>query len=225
MIDCVEVGVISLSQSYPVVPLVQCLQPDSGGKGPVALPQQPQSFTTMNAVQSFVSSQRSSISATPSPVSLTVSPSLRTPSFLGQSGTYSFRICPPANQSTREHNPSGVSLPGGFTLIQLPKPGAGGAAGQSEPITMTTGSGVDKALTQKAVADSETKAKPLEARSFSDLVCNEKIPSDDSDDSSSSQVKSNLDFASEDLSSNSSDDSGDDDVSITNTRSSTKVVL
>lgn len=53
------------------------------------------------------------------PVSLTVSPSLKAPSFLGQKGTYSFRLCPPDHEDRRL---PGVSLPGGFTLIQLNKP-------------------------------------------------------------------------------------------------------
>lgn len=64
-------------------------------------------------------------SSTSSPVSLTVSPSLKSPSFLAKSGTYSFRICPPSTQAGQQ--PSGVALPGGFTLVQLvngeqPKP-------------------------------------------------------------------------------------------------------
>ncbi|KAM9421939.1 uncharacterized protein ACWYII_021802 isoform 2-T6 [Salvelinus alpinus] len=73
----------------------------------------------------FTPSQTSSSS----PVSLTISSSLKTPSFLGQIGTYSFRICSPiaGDQGTRGpgkgtmEGPAGVALPGGFTLIQLPK--------------------------------------------------------------------------------------------------------
>lgn len=56
-----------------------------------------------------------------STVSLTVSPSLKTPSFLNQSGTYSFRICPPCNPGKKDKNCPGVTLPGGFTLIRIPK--------------------------------------------------------------------------------------------------------
>uniref|UniRef100_A0A1A8ADL6 Uncharacterized protein n=2 Tax=Nothobranchius TaxID=28779 RepID=A0A1A8ADL6_NOTFU len=63
-----------------------------------------------------------------SPVSLTVSQSLKCPSFLGQRGTYSFRICPPNNPASGGVNPVGVALPGGFTLIELPRPPADGAA-------------------------------------------------------------------------------------------------
>ncbi|XP_061609594.1 uncharacterized protein magl isoform X2 [Phyllopteryx taeniolatus] len=57
-----------------------------------------------------------------SPVSLTVSPSLKTPSFLRQHGTYAFRICPPSSLSEKETNRPSITLPGGFTLIQIPKP-------------------------------------------------------------------------------------------------------
>ncbi|XP_038141998.1 MAX gene-associated protein isoform X1 [Cyprinodon tularosa] len=70
-------------------------------------------------------------SSTSSPVSLTVSPSLKSPSFLAESGTYSFRICPPSTQAGGGQQPPGVALPGGFTLIQLPKPGAEGATEQA----------------------------------------------------------------------------------------------
>ncbi|XP_072305358.1 uncharacterized protein mgab [Eucyclogobius newberryi] len=54
-----------------------------------------------------------------SPISITVSPSLKTPSFLGQKGSFSFRICPPDSEACKL---PGVPLPGGFTMIQLPKP-------------------------------------------------------------------------------------------------------
>lgn len=69
---------------------------------------------------------------TASTVSLTVCPSLKTPSFLGQSGTFSFRICPPTNQGPKSQIQQGVLLPGGFTLIQLPGQNAGGGSQQSE---------------------------------------------------------------------------------------------
>ncbi|XP_031656364.1 MAX gene-associated protein isoform X2 [Oncorhynchus kisutch] len=85
-----------------------------------------------------------------SPLSLTVSSSLKTPSFLGQTGTYSFRICPPTagDQGSRGPGqgtvggPAGVSLPGGFTLIQLPKPGGtGGGAPRLPELIRTTAVG------------------------------------------------------------------------------------
>ncbi|XP_057678673.1 uncharacterized protein magl isoform X3 [Corythoichthys intestinalis] len=56
------------------------------------------------------------------PVSLTVSSSMKTPSFLSQSGTYSFRICPPSNSGVKDQNQPGVTLPGGFKLLRIPKP-------------------------------------------------------------------------------------------------------
>lgn len=69
-------------------------------------------------------------SSTAPTVSLTVSPSLKTPSFLGQSGTFSFRICPPTNQGPKSQTQQGVLLPGGFTLIQLPSQNADGDSQQ-----------------------------------------------------------------------------------------------
>lgn len=116
---------------------VQANQPDSWWSGPAALPQQPSTTSPGNIASSF---QKSS---TTSNVSLTVSPSLKTPSFLEQSGTYSFRICPPDKQSTRGQNLPGVALPGGFTLIQLPKFGSDGARHQP-------GSATGPSLTVKA---------------------------------------------------------------------------
>lgn len=49
-----------------------------------------------------------------------------------KSGTYRFRICPPAKQSSGGPNQRGIVLPGGFTLIQLSKQGGDGAAPQSD---------------------------------------------------------------------------------------------
>ncbi|XP_071269027.1 MAX gene-associated protein-like isoform X2 [Salvelinus alpinus] len=92
----------------------------------------------------------SQTSSSSSPLSLTVSSSLKTPSFLGQTGTYSFRICPPTagDQGSRGPGqgtvggPAGVSLPGGFTLIQLPKPGGtGGGAPRLPELIRTTAVG------------------------------------------------------------------------------------
>lgn len=221
---------------------VQVCQPDSLRKGSVNLPQNSQNFSTISPVQMFPSGQRSSVSpfqgcSMSSPVSLTVSPSLKTPSFLHQSGTYSFRICPPANQDTRDQNLPGVTLPGGFTLIQLPKPGANGAAQQSESVKTSNVAGMDKAPPLKdalfnfghLAADSDanrlgldtfTRVKELlssrlvESGSSPGLMCEEKMPSDESDETNSRQVA--LDITSEDLSSSSSDYSGegDDDVSV-----------
>ncbi|XP_039980782.1 MAX gene-associated protein isoform X2 [Xiphias gladius] len=222
----------------PTQPPVQ-FQPDSGRKRSITLPQHSQNSSTINSVQKFVSSQRSSIStfqnsSTSSPVSLTVSPSLKTPSFLGQSGTYSFRICPPANQSTRGQNPTGVSLPGGFTLIQLPKPEADGDAQLSETVNTANMAGMDKPLSQRdalfnfghlaAGLDADwlgldtlkegkdlSSSRSVEPGSSPELICDEKMPSDESDEANSRQVESNLDIASEGLSSDSSDYCGEGD--------------
>lgn len=222
-----------------VVSSVQLFQPDLWKRETTPLSQHSQNSSTISPVQLLVSSQRSSLSpfqnsSSSSPVSLTVSPSLKTPSFLGQSGTYSFRICPPANQSTRGQNLPGVTLPGGFTLIQLPKPGAGGPEKQSDSVNMTNITGVEKGLPQKdalfnfvqsATVDSNwlgldslndckdhSSSKLVEHGSSLDLTCKEKIPSDKSDETKSRQ--SNLDIGSEDLSSNSSDYCGDDDEDV-----------
>ncbi|XP_044026184.1 MAX gene-associated protein isoform X2 [Siniperca chuatsi] len=223
----------------PAQPPVQLFQTDSWRKGPITMPQYSQHSSTISPVQTFVSGQRSSVSpfqnsSTSSPVSLTVSPSLKSPSFLGQSGTYSFRICPPANQGARDQNLPGVTLPGGFTLIQLPKPGTDGAAQQSESVNTTNMAGMDKAPPQKdfllnfghLAADSDanwlgldtfTAAKDLssstsvEPGSSHELMCDEKMLSDESDEAKCKKVESNLDITSEDLSSDSSDYCGEGD--------------
>lgn len=222
---------------------VQLSKPDYWKKESTTLPQHSQISSTINPVHTVVSGQHSSVSpfqnsSTSSPVSLTVSPSLKTPSFLGQSGTYSFRICPPANQGTRGQNAPGVILPGGFTLIQLPKHGAEGAAQQSESVNATNTAGGDKPPPPKdalfnfgnVAADSDAnwlgldtfiRAKDLlssravETGSAPGLTCDEKAPSGERNEANIRQADSNLDIASEDLSSESSDycGDGDDDVS------------
>ncbi|XP_019737969.1 MAX gene-associated protein isoform X4 [Hippocampus comes] len=96
-------------QTHPLIPLLkqQCVKKD---------PESPmgRQLAPLAAINPFQRSSRST-------VSLTVSPSLKTPSFLSQSGTYSFRICPPCNPSKKDKNCPSVTLPGGFTLIRLPK--------------------------------------------------------------------------------------------------------
>ncbi|KAL7389187.1 hypothetical protein ABVT39_028064 [Epinephelus coioides] len=200
----------------PAQPPAQLLPPDFKRKSSITLAQ-----LLQKSINRFAPDQRSSVNplqniSTPSPVSLTVSPSLKSPSFLEQSGTYSFRICPPANQGTRGQNLPGVILPGGFTLIQLPKPGADGAA--SESGNATDMAAVDKATPQKDAflnfghlaahpdakrpgLDNLTGAKKLsvEPGPSSELTCDEKMPSDDSHYTTSKKVESNLDNASEDL--------------------------
>lgn len=219
--------------------------------GSITLPQHSQNSSAINPVQTFASGQCSTVnpfqkSSTSSPVSLTVSPSLKTPSFLGQSGTYSFRICPPANQSMRGQNLPGVTLPGGFTLIQLPKPGADGALTQrSETGNTTSMDSIRKAQPQKsslftfdrtaAYLDENrlgldtfngvkdlSSGRSVEPGMAPELMCDERMPSDESDEANSRlvvrEVDSNMDIASEDLSSNSSDycGEGEEDVSVGN---------
>ncbi|KAM7368132.1 hypothetical protein PAMP_014379 [Pampus punctatissimus] len=205
----------------PAHPLVQLLQPGSWDKGSITLPQHSENFSTINPVLN---------SSTSSPVSLTVSPSLKTPSFLGQSGTYSFRICPPTIQSTRGQNLPRVTLPGGFTLIQLPKPGADGASTQqSEAGNTTDMDSIGKAQTQKDSlftfshskirkwlglntfngAKDPSSGSSVEPDAAPELMCDERMPSDESDEATcrleAREVESNMDIASEDLSSDFSD--------------------
>lgn len=210
-------------------------------KGFVNMPQYAHSipFTTP-----FITGARGSVNpfkntSSSSPVSLTVSPSLKTPSFLGESGTYSFRICPPDNQSTSGPNLPGVELPGGFTLIQLPKP-----APESEN---TTNSGVNKALSQKEILLNLIKGRGSHAPlSCLDAVTGsrdllrsklvepeppyevhaplmvekdgaEKIPKEEREESNISQVEN----ASEDSDSSDTSDTSDycgEDVSVRNTK-------
>ncbi|XP_056437862.1 uncharacterized protein magl [Gadus chalcogrammus] len=142
-----------------------------------------------------------------SPVSITVSRSLKEPSFLAERGTYSFRICPPAaNQgpaaaaaaSGPARHPAGVSLPGGFTLIQLPKHGANGAlalpvdperfpsaADRGEaPVKIEVCPDNDADVGAHAAAEDQSGAGVLEAgSSLPKLECDEKMQSGDSDDS------------------------------------------
>lgn len=120
----------TIDQRIVTQPLVKSLLPNFQKPSTFrTIPQPPKpasatlNSTTLNPGQRIAPGpfQRSS------PVSLTVSPSLKTPSFLGQKGTYSFRIRPPDNE-----DPSlpGVQLPGGFTLIHLPTPTTNTAANQ-----------------------------------------------------------------------------------------------
>lgn len=135
----------------------------------------------------------------------------------------------------------GVTLPGGFTLIQLPNPGADGAA--SESVNTTNSAGVDKALPQKdallnvghlaansdanclgldtlTAAKDLSSSRPAEPGSSTELTCDDKMPSVENDETKGKQEESNLDIASEDLSSDSDSSDycgeGDEDVSVRN---------
>ena len=232
----------------PHLPALRCFVysvqpplPDSCRKGSFNFLQPSQNSSTISSVQMFVSTQRSSVgsfqnSITSSPVSLTVSPSLKTPSFLGQSGTYSFRICPPANQATSHQKLPGVALPGGFTLIQLPKPGVDGAAQQSEYTNTTNTAAVAKALLPKdslfrhlagsnenflgldilASAKELLSKETVEPEPSPELVHHQRMSSEEREEVSIQQVDSTLDTTSEDLTSDDSDYSGegDEDVSV-----------
>ncbi|KAK2856449.1 hypothetical protein Q5P01_005184 [Channa striata] len=216
---------------------VQLFQPDSLRKGSVTMMLHSQNSSTSNPAQSSISNQQSSVShiqnsSVSSPVSLTVSPSLKTPSFLGQSGTYSFRICPPSNQSTKGQTVTGVTLPGGFTLIQLPKPGGDEIAKKSETVN-TTDVGKDPLqkdafsnFGQSAIANSDENWLSLETpnevkdlpsslkeepSSSFEVKCDKNIPSYESNKANNRRLQSNLDITSEDWSSISSDCSGEGD--------------
>ena len=170
-----------------------------------------------NPVSSF---QNSSMSST---VSLTVSPSLKTPRFLRQSGTFSFRICPPVNQGTSGQNPAGITLPGGFTLIQLPQEGANGAGQESESpkeallnLGHVAGNSDAKKIGSLTIQQVKEllRVRTVEPGSPSEHACDDKITSNEGDEANTMQMDSNLDIASEDLSSDFSDDCGEVDEDV-----------
>ncbi|XP_028296033.1 MAX gene-associated protein isoform X2 [Gouania willdenowi] len=84
----------------------------------------PQINPKLYPLSSTVSNQHGFSTILQSPLSLTVSPSLKSPSFLGDKGTCSFRIFPPSIEGSSNQRLPGVSLPGGYTLIQLSGPEA-----------------------------------------------------------------------------------------------------
>lgn len=173
-----------------------------------------------STVHPFLSGQPGAISAlqsssVTSPVSLTVSPSLKTPSFLRQSGTYSFRICPPSNEGAKGPNGPGVVLPGGFTLIQLPKHGADGSAQQqSDSATATNTASVTKPWSPNwNGVDALLRAKALLNTKAGELVSTPELIKKEP---SIRPVDSKLDTTSEGSGTESSDFYGDgeDDVSV-----------
>ncbi|XP_029902719.1 MAX gene-associated protein isoform X2 [Myripristis murdjan] len=230
-------------------PSGQQVNPDILKKEPGTSPHPSQKPSAMSTFMTFVTGQRGSLtslqsSSSLSPVSLTVSPSLKTPSFLGHSGTYSFRICPPATPGSRgsgQHLP-GVTLPGGFTLIELPKPNVDGAVVQlAENVNTTNMTGTAKPPPQKDVsltlrhlaassnvgrlilASNRTHSgttdlsrdRSVERDSSPELMCDEKMPSDESDTANKcklmTRAESDLDTGSEDVFSDFSDCAGDRD--------------
>ncbi|KAM4713504.1 uncharacterized protein mgab isoform 1-T5 [Anableps anableps] len=175
--------------------------------------------------QSFVPIQQNiHSSSTSSPVSLTVSPSLKSPSFLAKSGTYSFRICPPSTHSSGGQNSAGVALPGGFTLIQLLKPGDEKAGEQAKPPSVTKNASAESKdkvsnlshLAKELVGfDTFSKVKTLlssnlpEPGSSSGQLSEEKMPSGGNGEEDDLQMKNQQgsyhDMSSEELSSDFSD--------------------
>lgn len=228
---------IILSFFFCVVLTVPTCQPNVQKSEPTSSPQTSNTSSTLSPSLTFVPGKSSSVntfqsSSKSSPVSVTVSPSLKTPSFLGQSGTYSFRICPPAKQDCGGQNPPGVTLPGGFTLIQLPKHRAYEAPLQSENTTNTAGG--DKALPPKGTSfnsgrllgdpdtnwlglDTFMRAKELLSSGpiKPGTAGNNKASSGERNEADISQ-DSNQDITSEDLSSESSDCciDGDEEVCV-----------
>lgn len=197
----------------------QLPKPDSLKKEFTSLLQPSPSSSTIKPLQSFLSGQHGAISSlqsssVTSPVSLTVSPSLKTPSFLKQSGTYSFRICPPSNQGAKGQNAPGVVLPGGFTLIQLPKHGADGSAQQQSDSAATNTARVNKPWPPNWCAvDALLRAKDLSNSSSGELGS---PPGLIKKEASPRPVDPKMDTTSEGSDSESSDFYGDgeDDVSV-----------
>ncbi|XP_029705375.1 MAX gene-associated protein isoform X2 [Takifugu rubripes] len=165
---------------------VQQSELESSNKGFVALLLPPQSAPSKSPVQTITrgdicQSTTFQNSSMTSNVSLTVSPSLKTPSFLGQTGTFSFRICPPTNQGTKSQTQQGVLLPGGFTLIQLPSQNTNGDS-QQVPCENTVGTanlnwlGLDIAAKARELLSSEM-VKP---EFFTAPKCNDDTSSEES---------------------------------------------
>lgn len=166
--------------------LVQQSELESSNKGFVALLLPPQSAPSKTPVQTLArgdicQSTTFQNSSMTSNVSLTVSPSLKTPSFLGQTGTFSFRICPPTNQGTKSQTQQGVLLPGGFTLIQLPSQNTNGDS-QQVPCEHTGGTanlnwlGLDIAAKARELLSGEM-VKP---QFFTAPKCNDDTSSEES---------------------------------------------
>lgn len=166
--------------------LVQQSELESSNKGFVALLLPPQSSPSKTPVQTLTrgdicQSTTFQNSSMTSNVSLTVSPSLKTPSFLGQTGTFSFRICPPTDQGTKSQTQQGVLLPGGFTLIQLPSQNTNGDS-QQVPCENTGGTahlnwlGVDIAAKARELLSGEMVKQEF----FTAPKCNDDTSSEES---------------------------------------------
>ncbi|XP_074541561.1 uncharacterized protein mgab isoform X2 [Halichoeres trimaculatus] len=206
----------------PVQLPANVLHTEEKRKESVNPPDNSPNYSSVNPIQSFIEKQTNSASlfqsiSPSSPVSLTVSPSLKTPSFLTKSGTYSFRICPPANQETEGKKQPGVPLPGGFTIIQLPKPKRDGAALQPQSANTRHPSKKADSQTPKRSAptldvkwlDIFARAKEIiksaEPGAFTRQMFDEKMRSAENEKVKAWRTGSNLDIMSDDLSSDFSD--------------------
>lgn len=127
-------------------------------------------------------------------------------------------------------------LPGGFTLIHLPKPGADGdSTQQSESGNTTNMDSTGKNQPQKDTlftfdrskiknwlsmstpngAKGPSSGRTIEPGAAPKLKCEERMPLNQASSRLMERdVESNMDSSSEDLSSDSSDDSGESDVSV-----------
>ncbi|KAM9355013.1 uncharacterized protein mgab [Pholidichthys leucotaenia] len=214
-------------------PAVQFKKPTPQRNWPIVLQQKQQQLSSNNpaSLLSHILNQNSSAnpflsSSTSSPILLSVSPSLKSPRFLEDSRTRSFRICPPSIQGANNPEQSGVALSGGYTFVQLPKPGADRAPQQPQHVNASHTAGLIDALLKKdgmcsfsnLVAECLGKNTCNEVRSpiigtsvqpgcSPQLVCEKKMQSDESEEAQSrqevKQEESKMDVSSE--GSNSSD--------------------
>lgn len=169
----------------------------SSEKGFVTLLLPLQSAASTNVVQTLATGDHVHSTAfqngsTAPTVSLTVSPSLKTPSFLGQSGTFSFRICPPSNQGPRSQTQQGVLLPGGFTLIQLPSQKADGDSQQSQCKNTGGAAKLNRiGLDIAAKAKDMLSGKMVKPEFFRAMNCDDHLSSEESEASKHSESDGN----------------------------------
>lgn len=202
-------------------------QPVCGIQSPNPNSQHSQCHASINPGQSSsVRPQQSSQGS--SPFLLTVSDSLKTPNFLRNSGTYSFRICPPSNQTTTGQNRSGVALPGGFTLFQIPKQEACEAPKLCETVNTTnTGALTDSIPLKQSLQNLADNAVGLDTNwlGLDSLLGDEDVQSSrspelgsslklSSDDSTDELKEVNVDLTSGDDGSDISDYSEEDDEDV-----------
>ncbi|XP_077366712.1 MAX gene-associated protein isoform X2 [Festucalex cinctus] len=164
------------AKNHPLFQLLtqQCVKKD---------PESPPSYqpAPLPAVNPFQRSMRAP---------LTRPPSLKTPSFLSQSGTYSFRICPPSNPAEKDKTPPGITLPGGFKIIRLPS-----TEGPKDPPTSRV------ALEGTCNENVPAAMNGLKAIKDEYMSCSENCESSDyGDDDDESDVEDTIDIEAIDLS-------------------------